>query len=138
MAYEGLDVKPITHIACLTRIRSKPWIEQMLARATRHDPDAGPWYSQEAHVFTPDDKMMHIVVDSRSKRSRRRSASSAFGAAAAAAAVRRWNLFGDLIPVESGAQPEAFSQAGKTSPFESRVVPEKTPSEIESENAPGY
>jgi superfamily II DNA or RNA helicase len=28
MAYEGLSVKPITHIACLTHIRSVPWLEQ--------------------------------------------------------------------------------------------------------------
>jgi len=63
MAYEGLDVKPITHIACLTRIRSKPWIEQMLARATRYDAEAGSWHSQEAHVFAPDDPDMHGVID---------------------------------------------------------------------------
>ena len=42
MAYEGLDVPEISHIAALTHIRSVPWIEQMLARAVRIDRQAGP------------------------------------------------------------------------------------------------
>ena len=62
MAYEGLDCKPITHIACLTNIRSKPWIEQMLARATRFDPGAGSWEKQVARVFLPDDPLMKIII----------------------------------------------------------------------------
>ena len=32
MAYEGLDVPAITHVACLTNIRSKPWLEQSSGR----------------------------------------------------------------------------------------------------------
>ncbi len=35
MAYEGLSIKQITHIACLTHIRSVPWLEQCFARANR-------------------------------------------------------------------------------------------------------
>jgi superfamily II DNA or RNA helicase len=35
MAYEGLSIKPVTHIACLTHIRSIPWLEQCFARANR-------------------------------------------------------------------------------------------------------
>jgi len=35
MAYEGLSVPAITHIACLTHIRSVPWLEQCFARANR-------------------------------------------------------------------------------------------------------
>jgi superfamily II DNA or RNA helicase len=35
MAYEGLSVPEITHIACLTQIRSKEWLEQMQARGNR-------------------------------------------------------------------------------------------------------
>jgi len=35
MAYEGLDVPDITHVACLTNIRSRPWIEQCICRANR-------------------------------------------------------------------------------------------------------
>jgi len=62
MAYEGLDVPPITHIACLTHIRSKPWIEQMLARATRYDAEAGPWEEQMAFVYTPDDINMCSII----------------------------------------------------------------------------
>jgi superfamily II DNA or RNA helicase len=35
MAYEGLSVPSITHIACLTHIRSVPWLEQCFARGNR-------------------------------------------------------------------------------------------------------
>jgi superfamily II DNA or RNA helicase len=63
MAYEGLDVPAITHIACLTHIRSRPWIEQMIARATRFDRDAGPWEDQMAHVYTPDDRFMCAIIN---------------------------------------------------------------------------
>jgi hypothetical protein len=41
MAYEGMDAPEVTHIACLTQIRSVPWLDQMVARATRFDPHGG-------------------------------------------------------------------------------------------------
>ena len=63
MAYEGLDVPAISHIASLTHIRSTPWIEQMIARAVRVDRQAGPYRSQMAHVFAPDDFLFREVVD---------------------------------------------------------------------------
>jgi superfamily II DNA or RNA helicase len=62
MAYEGLDVPPITHIACLTHIRSKPWIEQMIARATRMDFGAGLWEHQMAYIYVPDDRLMCNII----------------------------------------------------------------------------
>ncbi len=62
MAYEGLDVPPVTHIACLTHIRSKPWIEQMIARATRMDFGAGQWEDQMAFVYVPDDRLMCNII----------------------------------------------------------------------------
>jgi superfamily II DNA or RNA helicase len=62
MAYEGMDVPPITHIACLTHIRARPWIEQMLARAIRYDKDAGPWGQQKAWIFAPDDQWFRDVM----------------------------------------------------------------------------
>lgn len=57
MAYEGMDCPEITHIACLTHIRSRPWLEQMIARATRVDPHAGDYDGQSALVYHPDDPM---------------------------------------------------------------------------------
>lgn len=51
MAYEGLSVPRITHIACLTHIRSKPWIEQCFARANRLYPG-----KNAGHVFAPADQ----------------------------------------------------------------------------------
>jgi superfamily II DNA or RNA helicase len=57
MCYEGLDVPSISHIVCLTNIRSQPWIEQMVARAVRIDPLAGPYETQKGFIFAPADRM---------------------------------------------------------------------------------
>lgn len=57
MAYEGLDAPEVAVVAALTHIRSRPWLEQMLARATRVDPNAGPYDGQQALVFHPDDPL---------------------------------------------------------------------------------
>lgn len=63
MAYEGLDVPGITHIACLTHIRSAPWILQMIARGWRYDPSGGPYEAQRCFVFVPNDSEMLAVID---------------------------------------------------------------------------
>ena len=57
MAYEGLDAPEVAVVAALTHIRSRPWLEQMVARATRVDPHAGPYAEQRAVVFHPDDPL---------------------------------------------------------------------------------
>ena len=57
MAYEGLDAPEVAVVAALTHIRSRPWLEQMVARATRVDPHAGPYETQRALVFHPDDPL---------------------------------------------------------------------------------
>ena len=57
MAYEGLDAPEVAVVAALTHIRSRPWLEQMVARATRVDPHAGDYATQRALVFHPDDPL---------------------------------------------------------------------------------
>ena len=57
MAYEGMDAPEVAVVAALTHIRSRPWLEQMIARATRVDPHAGAYESQSALVFHPDDPL---------------------------------------------------------------------------------
>lgn len=57
MAYEGLDAPEVAVVAALTHIRSRPWLEQMIARATRVDPHAGDYANQHALVFHPDDPL---------------------------------------------------------------------------------
>ena len=57
MAYEGLDVPEVAVVAALTHIRSRPWLEQMVARATRVDPHGGSYQLQSALVFHPDDPL---------------------------------------------------------------------------------
>lgn len=62
MAYEGLDVPSVSHIACLTHIRSMAWIEQMIARAVRID-KAYHYQGQVAHIYVPDDPLMRKIVE---------------------------------------------------------------------------
>src|SRR3954453_2426411 len=57
MAYEGLDAPEVAVVAALTHIRSRPWLEQMIARATRVDPHAGAYENQRALVYHPDDPL---------------------------------------------------------------------------------
>ena len=61
MAYEGVDVPGISHIACLTHIRSEPWISQMIGRAVRVDPRF-PYESQTGFIFAPDDQLFRKIV----------------------------------------------------------------------------
>ena len=57
MAYEGLDAPEVAVVAALTHIRSRAWLEQMIARATRIDPNGGSYAAQRALVFHPDDPL---------------------------------------------------------------------------------
>ena len=56
VAYEGLDVPPISHVCVLTRIRSAEWLEQCVFRATRWDRVGGMYRDQQAHIFAPRDQ----------------------------------------------------------------------------------
>lgn len=58
MAYEGMDAPDVTHIACLTHIRSKPWVEQMAARACRAQSGVPRGY-----VYGPDDRLLRSVFE---------------------------------------------------------------------------
>ncbi len=57
MAYEGLDAPEVAVVAALTHVRSRAWLEQMVARASRVDFNAGPYAKQRALVFHPDDPL---------------------------------------------------------------------------------
>lgn len=63
MFSEGFDCKPLTHIICLTHVRSRPWILQLIARAVRVDPDAGSYRSQLAYVHAPDDIYFREIME---------------------------------------------------------------------------
>lgn len=63
MCSEGLDIPSLTHIITLTHIRTEAWIVQLVARAVRVDKEAGPYSSQMAYVFAPDDPPFKRVVD---------------------------------------------------------------------------
>lgn len=66
MAYEGLDVPAVTHIACLTHIRSTPWIEQMVTRAARVDRGSGAlaYEYQLGYIYAPDDQLFQDCIAS--------------------------------------------------------------------------
>lgn len=111
MAYEGLDVPPITHIACLTHIRSRPWIEQMLARATRYDAAAGPWENQMAFVYVPDDRNMVTIIqgmESEQVNAVRGMDREELGIAAIGETGER----ASITPVGSQAEQRRWSQVG--------------------------
>jgi len=61
MAYEGLNIPEVSHVICLTRIRSVPWIEQMTARANRIDSAYG-YDEQTGHIFAPADPLFKQVM----------------------------------------------------------------------------
>lgn len=58
MAYEGLNVKKVSHIALLTKYRSRPWIEQAISRANRTDEG-----KTHGYIFAPDDPAMRKILD---------------------------------------------------------------------------
>ncbi|BAT55513.1 DNA or RNA helicases of superfamily II [Nostoc sp. NIES-3756] len=64
MAYEGLDVPAVTHIACLTHIRSTPWIEQMVTRSARVDRGSGAliYDNQLGYIYAPDDQLFQDCI----------------------------------------------------------------------------
>jgi superfamily II DNA or RNA helicase len=59
MAYEGMSVPAVSHIACLTHIRSIPWLEQCFARGNRT-----ALGKREAFVFGPKDARLRAAIDS--------------------------------------------------------------------------
>lgn len=59
MAYEGMSVPAVSHIACLTHIRSIPWLEQCFGRGNRTAPG-----KREAFVFAPADAQILAAIAS--------------------------------------------------------------------------
>lgn len=57
MAYEGLDVKQITHVALMTKYRSRAWIEQAISRANRMAPGKFAGF-----VYAPDDPGLGAIL----------------------------------------------------------------------------
>jgi hypothetical protein len=74
-----MDAPEISHVACLTQIRSVPWLEQMAARATRFNPHGGSYEEQRALIYHPDDPLFRMfrraieIEQSGRARTRRRS-----------------------------------------------------------------
>jgi len=63
MCSEGLDVPEMTHIIVLTHFRTEAYIEQLVSRAVRVNKKAGPYESQVAYIFAPDDPPFRRVVE---------------------------------------------------------------------------
>lgn len=62
MAYEGLDVPEISHIAVVTRIRSQWWIVQAVGRGVRINPRED-YKGQINHLYCPNDPDMKEIIN---------------------------------------------------------------------------
>ncbi|HEX8832701.1 MAG TPA: DEAD/DEAH box helicase family protein, partial [Abditibacteriaceae bacterium] len=141
MAYEGLDVPAVTHIACLTHIRSRPWIEQMIARATRFDGQAGPWEEQMAFVYVPDDSYMCSIIQRmkddqitaiKKAKDEEELAKMMLARADATPSEER----NSIVPVGSSGGPRRWSRVGPPTQQAASDTPRvagKTPSQQEAE-----
>lgn len=135
ICYEGLDVPAISHIACLTNIRSYEWILQMAARAVRVDPNGGRYEDQCAYVFAPNDQMF-IEIKSQIEaeqipfiEAQRNTPRQADGAQAEDGGFRLEPAPGGIIPLSSALIGKREMLLGQ------REIPptEKTASEQEAE-----
>lgn len=130
MAYEGLSIPEISHLICLTRIRSVPWIEQMTARANRISPCGGEYDEQIGHIFAPADPlfkqvMAKIEAEQLPVMELRATSRQAEGAKAEDGGFRLEPAPGGIIPLSSALTGKREMLLGK--------VPEKTASEQEAE-----
>ncbi len=113
MAYEGMDVPPISHIACLTHIRSRRWLLQMLGRGQRVDRGGPPYEQQRCLVLAPADKVFLEVVEEI-----RRAQPPVVGDAPAAeeerapavGAGRVWTPWTPVVPVRGEANGREWVQ----------------------------
>lgn len=133
MVYEGLSIPEISHIICLTRIRSVPWIEQCIARANRIDPAIKSYDEQIGHIFAPADPLFKEVMKKieaeqapvMQERSSRFSSSR--GETEDGGGFR-------LEPAPGGITPLSSAMTGKREMLLGpKIEPEKTASEIERE-----
>ena len=62
VAHVGMDAVRVTHIALLTYIRARGWLEQAIARGVRIDPESGPWETQRCTIWTIDDPLLVDVM----------------------------------------------------------------------------
>jgi superfamily II DNA or RNA helicase len=117
MAYEGMDAPGVTHIAALTHIRARPWLEQLIARATRVDPHGGSYHEQRATIFHPDDGLFrdfrHRIETEQGTRAvdkqRLRQGELPFEREEAAQEDTPGNPFG-IIPLRSNALALQFAE----------------------------
>lgn len=98
MAYEGLDVPALTHMACLTEYRSEGWLRQCFARVTRVcGADSRDARDQSARIWVPDDPAMQGVV-ARYEQEQQKGLAERERREAAAAVERKTALF---VPVDA-------------------------------------
>jgi superfamily II DNA or RNA helicase len=136
--YEGADVPGISHIACLTHVRSLPWIEQAIGRAVRVDPRF-PYESQTGFIFAPDDPFFRKIV----KAINAEQLPIAKAASEKAAKGTQKGLFSEesefnniykITPIGSrltGQRELRFSGCSTAASSHNDQPPAKTPSEIE-------
>lgn len=125
MAYEGLNVPEITHICCLSHIRSVPWLEQCFARANRLAPlkDYAVIFAPADHMFKRAVRMIQqeqLVPLSNPDNQQELISSAAEERGEGNGEARPW-----IIPVGSSAHLENISEVSKSD------IPPCSPSEAE-------
>jgi len=135
MAYEGLSIPEISHIICLTRIRSVPWIEQMTARANRISPCGGDYDEQTGHIFAPADPlfkqtMAKIEAEQTPMLEERKNSRPSSGASEDGGGFFLTPAPGGIIPLSSALLGKREMLLGQR---DLPPAPEKTSSEQEEE-----
>ena len=146
IVYEGMDCPSISHIACLTHIRSVPWISQMIGRAVRVD-NRFPYEAQTGFIFAPDDPFFRKIV--KSIQSEQLPIAKSAGEKLEVGKEKQLSLFGEdnepgniykIKPIGSKLTGQRELQLGggniairALDPMLSMQQLVKTPSEIESE-----
>lgn len=132
MASEGLDVPRITHLACLTNIRSAPWIEQALARAVRVDRSL-PYEQQEAFIYAPDDPLFRRIVNGIKAEQTAVAMKSALEFNKNPSVGERGAKEPDVIPIGSSLTGDRCIFLGGPSGYQEPAPMPKTPTETEAE-----
>ncbi len=132
MASEGLDVPRVTHLACLTNIRSAPWIEQALARAVRVDRSL-PYEQQEAYIYAPDDPLFRRIVNGIKAEQSAVAGKSDLEIERGESTTENGTKEPDVIPIGSSLTGDRSIFLGGPGGYREPAPMPKTPTEIEAE-----
>ena len=144
MAYEGMDAPEVAVVAALTHVRSRPWLEQMVARATRIDPHGGTYATQRALIFHPDDPLFaRFRAEMESEQGTKRRPKLEGWVSAASSEGMAWQdaTPGGITPLESNAIGLRYAEL-RPRPFRKQTAADTSGETVDpapgSPSSPGY